>query len=420
MRPNSVVIIDEHATVTGGATRVAVDEAVGLAATGVSVTYLASIGPTCDELSRSSVRVILLGQKRLVDARDNPSVLLQNLWNSAAFRAIDTLVNDLDPRTTVIHVHGFSQTLSGSPIRCALDRGFPVLFTLHDYFTCCPNGGFFDYPAKRVCQRRPLSFTCVARNCDKRNYAHKLYRVASTQARRYLGRIPSELKYFIGVSHSSVQRLRPYLPSDATFFFLRNPCSIPKTAPAAPQSHSHVAAIGRLSPEKGLEILLDAARHSGTQLLFIGDGPLRRTIEAAGPHRVTGWVSRSEVHRLLESVRCLALPSLWPETFGLSVMDAAARGIPSIVTNVCGAAELIDHGRTGWRVPPGDVDALAACLETVKDDPTIATIGQTVYTEYWRSPSSLDVHIHQLLQIYERILGSLPLRDHADTTSQFS
>jgi len=405
MRPTSVIIIDEHATVTGGATRVAIDEAVGLAATGISVTYLASIGPISEELSGSAVRVILLGQKRLIDARDNFSVLIHNLWNAAAFRAMDTLLKELDPRATVIHVHGFSQTISGSPIRCALNRGFPVLFTLHDYFTCCPNGGFFDYPSKRICERRPLSFSCVARNCDKRNYAHKLYRVASTQARRYLGRVPTELKYFIGVSHSSVQRLRPYLPSDATFFFLCNPCCIRKTAPAAPHSHRHVAAIGRLSPEKGLETLLDAARRSNTQLLFIGDGPLRRTVEGAGPHRVTGWVSRREVYRLLESVRCLALPSLWPETFGLSVMDAAARGIPSIVTNVCGAAEWIDHGKTGWRVPPGDVDALATCLEAIKDNAVMATVGDAVYTEYWRSPSSLDAHLHQLLEIYQRILG---------------
>ncbi len=65
--------------------------------------------------------------------------------------------------------------------------------------------------------------------------------------------------------------------------------------------------------------------------MFIGDGPLR-PIEATGA-RVTGWLSAEDVQRELEHARCLVFPSLWYETYGLVVNEAAARGIPAIVSD---------------------------------------------------------------------------------------
>lgn len=404
MQPTAVVVIDEHASVTGGATRVAIDEAIGLAATGISVTYLASIGPICPELSAAPVRVILLDQQRLLDAKRDPSVLIRTLWNSLAYRAMNTILDELNPARTIIHLHSFSQAISGSPIRSALGRGFRVIATLHDYFSVCPNGGFFDYPGKHICERRPLSLACVTRNCDKRNYVHKLYRVSSTIARQQFGGIPGGIKYYIGLSQSSVQRLRPYLPETATFFFLRNPCSVEQSPRVATHINESIAAIGRLSAEKGIELLVEAASRIRAKLLFIGDGPLRHKIESVATHHVTGWLPRHEVVRLLDSVRCLVLPSVWPEPYGLSVLDAAARGVPSIATSVSGAAEWIRHERTGWRIPPGNIDALVGCLEAARDDDIVARVGRAAYDEYWQAPLSLDAHIYELLEIYARIL----------------
>lgn len=383
----------------------AIDEAIGLAAAGIRVTYFASIGPVCDELAAARLPVVVLGQKRLLEGRRDPRTIMQSLWNPTAYRAMDELLRPMDPRKTIVHIHDFSQSMSGSPIRCALSRGFKVISTLHDYFTVCPNGGFFDYPIGRPCERRPLSFDCVSRNCDKRNYLNKLYRVLKTQAQHQLGTMPSGVKHYIFLSQSSLGRLRKNLPSDATFFFLRNPCTVEKSPPVVARSQNVVAAIGRLSPEKGIDLLVEAASRTNTRLLFIGDGPLRHTAEASGTHRVTGWASRDDVHRLLNGVRCLAFPSLVPETYGLSVMDAAARGIPSIVTDVSGIAEWIDHGKTGWRIPAGDFKALAACLAEVKDDDIITDRGTAAYTKYWSEPLSVDIHVRDLLDIYQRVLN---------------
>lgn len=402
MSLDHVIVVDEHASVRGGATRVAIDEARGLSAAGLSVTYFAAIGPVCAELTSERIRVVLLNQRRLLDAWTHPEVLYQSLWNAPAYHAMHELLDHMDPQSTIVHVHGFSQTISASPIRCAMDRGFPVISTLHDYFTVCPNGGFFDYKTGTVCERRPLSLSCVMTNCDKRNYPNKLYRLLRTHAQHHVCRMPSGVKHYITPSDAAARRVRNYLPNDAILFPLRNPCNVGRSEPARIRSQTYVAMVGRLSPEKGIETVVEAAKKTGTRILFIGDGPLRRTAEACGAHIVTGWVTHSEILKLLDGVRCLVFPSLVPETYGLSVVDAAARGIPSIVTDVCGVAEWITDGVTGWRIPPGDVQALAARLEAVKDDNLVEAAGTAVYTEYWRSPLSLGRHIKDLLEIYKQ------------------
>lgn len=408
MVPKSVVILESFASVVGGGTRVAIDEAVGLANAGVSATFLAAVGPVSDELSGSNVQTVCLDQKRLTDVRRAPSIAVQSLWNGRAYNAMRHLLHRRDPRNTILHVHGVSQTISASPIRCALNRGFKVVLTLHDYLPVCPNGVFFDFPSGITCQRRPLSMSCIAHNCDRRQYAHKLFRVARTQVQHLLCGLPGDVKHYIGLSQSSVGRIRPYLPSNSKYYFLRNPCTVPRQPPVIAGKNSIFAFIGRLSAEKGIEVLVAAAKRADVPLLFIGDGPMRTVAEAGGLNRVTGWVPRHEVMRQLDTVRCLAFPSLWPETYGLSVVDAAARGVPSIVSDIAGIAEWIDHGRTGWQTAVGDIGRLAACLESAKSDSLVSSVGHAAYAEYWQEPLTLENHVRQLIEIYSDVLTSHP------------
>jgi len=166
-----------------------------------------------------------------------------------------------------------------------------------------------------------------------------------------------------------------------------------------------VVVIGRLSPEKGIPPLLDAADMTHTKLLFVGDGPLRNSIEAHRAGSVTGWLSHDDVLKRLETARCLVFPSLLPETFGLSVIDAAARGVPSIVTDITGVAERVEHGLTGWLVQPGDTAQLTAALQHIQDDKVVSDAGRMAYSRYWQAPLSTESHVNGLLSIYSEILA---------------
>lgn len=137
--------------------------------------------------------------------------------------------------------------------------------------------------------------------------------------------------------------------------------------------------VGRLVPYKGLGVLLSALHHEPrARLDIVGGGPLRdrlarrlRDENLALRVRLLGEVSDEQLMRLLETGRALVLPSRdRSETFGLSLLEGMAAGLPLIASDLpTGVRDLARPGETGWLVPPGDPEALGAALGECLDDP---------------------------------------------------
>lgn len=401
----TILVLNDFAYVQGGASKVAIDEAVGLAAAGFRVIFFGPVGPPAEALCTASLEVICLDQSELQDFRKNPAVAFQGLWNVAAYRRLGDLLATLDPARTVVHLHGYTKALTTSPVRMASDRGFRIVCTLHDFFATCPNGALFNYATEMPCPLRPLSLRCVAMSCDKRRYVHKLYRVVRSVVQRRLGHFPAAVHDFITLSRNSAALLRPFLPDDARLYPLDNIIDV-AAAPAVPVARNgKIVAVGRLEAEKGVALLLRAAQEAGTGITFIGDGPLRPLVEATPGCSVTGWLSSEAVLAALDAARCVVFPSLWYETFGLVVSEAAARGVPAIVSDVTAAAERVIDGETGWIFRSGDAGDLGRCLVETRDDDRIARFGDAAYARYWAAPGSSARHVTQLAGIYQEVLA---------------
>jgi glycosyltransferase involved in cell wall biosynthesis len=117
---------------------------------------------------------------------------------------------------------------------------------------------------------------------------------------------------------------------------------------------------GRLSPEKGILELLEAA--SGLNLVVAGDGPLRKRVPGS-----RGFVPHDELNRLYARAAVVACPSR-REGFGVACLEAMAHGRPVVATSVGGLRDLVVDGETGLLVPPGDVNALRGALERLLGD----------------------------------------------------
>jgi glycosyltransferase involved in cell wall biosynthesis len=117
---------------------------------------------------------------------------------------------------------------------------------------------------------------------------------------------------------------------------------------------------GRLSPEKGILELLEAA--SGLNLVVAGDGPLRKRVPGS-----RGFVPHDELNRLYARAAVVACPSR-REGFGVACLEAMAHGRPVVATSVGGLRDLVVDGETGLLVPPGDVNALMGALERLLGD----------------------------------------------------
>jgi glycosyltransferase involved in cell wall biosynthesis len=133
--------------------------------------------------------------------------------------------------------------------------------------------------------------------------------------------------------------------------------------------------VGRLSREKGLDVLLPAWERLGPDappLKIAGDGPLAADVKAAAARNPRiewlGWRKSSEVLDYVGRAEMLIFPSGWYETFGNTVMEAYARGTPVIASGHGAPAEIVADGRTGLLFRPGDASDLADKVRVALSD----------------------------------------------------
>ena len=136
---------------------------------------------------------------------------------------------------------------------------------------------------------------------------------------------------------------------------------------------------GRVQPYKGMQTLVDAfalLRGEGVddvELAVAGDGPylheLRGIAARHGLSNVHFLGRRTDVPALLAGAAIAVVPSLWEEAFGLAVVEAMAAGVPLVASRTGGIPELVEDGKTGMLVPPGDARALADALRVLLGNP---------------------------------------------------
>ncbi|BCJ41751.1 glycogen synthase [Actinoplanes ianthinogenes] len=135
-----------------------------------------------------------------------------------------------------------------------------------------------------------------------------------------------------------------------------------------------VSLAGRLVYEKGVQHLLAAVpplreRFPGLRVVVAGDGPYRKDLERLAGPAVTfaGFLVGNDLTALMAASDCYVVPSIY-EPFGMVALEAAAAGTPVAVSSTGGLAEIVEHGVTGVRFPPGDPHALADAVAGVLAD----------------------------------------------------
>lgn len=138
--------------------------------------------------------------------------------------------------------------------------------------------------------------------------------------------------------------------------------------------------IGRLTPQKGQLLLLDAlaelvAQGCDAKLVLAGDGEMRTEVDRriadlglSARVRITGWVDEETVRTLLRSCRALVQPS-FAEGLPVVIMEALAMARPVIATRITGIPELVKDGESGWLVTAGDVPELVIAMREVLETP---------------------------------------------------
>lgn len=177
-----------------------------------------------------------------------------------------------------------------------------------------------------------------------------------------------------------------------------------------------IGTVGRLSAEKGQKYLIEAVseivKHSpNTVFLIVGDGPFKKllkdTVISLGLERhiiFTGSFPREEMKNIYSLMDIFILPSL-TEGFGLALVEAMAMGIPVIATNVGGIPEIIEHGKTGYLVPPADAKAISKAIIDLLSDKTKSELMGKAGQNFAKQEFSIYKSVTQIEQVYKNLVS---------------
>lgn len=410
----SVVLINDHGWISGGQAKIAIDTALQLRARGLEVCFVAGMGPADPRLVEAGCDVRIAGDHDLMSDPNRARAAAKGIWNAKAARLLSDCLAGRDPASTVIHVHGWAKALSPSIGPVITGSSLAHVYTLHEYFLACPNGGFFDYRKREICHRRPLGPSCLKTRCDTRADHHKLWRVARQAVLWSAGRMPSGLRELIYLTPEQRDILGPYMPDEARWHFLPNPAGDRPAGRINAEANRDFLFIGRFSPEKGAVTAARAARIANVPIAFCGEGEDHDAILAANPDaRILGWLSQEDVIRQMRSARCLLFPSLWYETYGLVVADALRLGLPVIVSESSVAASMVDDGRSGQLVAAGDENGWAEAMTRLRDDALTRSQSEAAFQKGAGLPD-WNAHMSRLTEIYSSAVSRKWAQEHSE------
>lgn len=281
------------------------------------------------------------------------------LWNREAGHAMERAIQDLRP--DVIHLHNIYHHLSSSILAPIRKAKVPCVQTLHDYKLACPNYRMFTEGA--VCERCKGGkyLEAVKHHCLASGFLPNVLaalEMGMTKARQSYERT---VRVFLCPSRFLLEKMQDWGEPPGKLRYLPNPVDMP-TEPA-PRGGGYLLYAGRLAVEKGLESFLEAALQiPELPVKIAGRGPeeerLKSLVRSRGASHIefVGFQSPETLVQLRARAEALVLPSVWYENASLSILEAMADGLPCLVSRIGGNPELIEDGKIGFLVKPGDSD----------------------------------------------------------------
>lgn len=363
-----VVVISDNSSPGGGAVGIALASVRLLREAGINVVVLTGDEGRNTEISALGADLIGLGASS-INQGAAARAALQGLYHPGARAFVADWIAAHDTPRTVYHLHNWHKILSPSVFQALRPVANRLLLSAHDYFLVCPNGGYADFTRHEPCSRVPMGLDCIATHCDKRHYAHKIWRMARHIMRTSLIDLERTPAVVLAVHEGMISHLERGGIRRSSIRVLRNPAQGWTRHRVTAERNRDVFFVGRLEIDKGADVLADACAMAGANLRVIGSGPLRAELEKRiSAPELLGWLGPEQIAEVIGDARMLVMPTRSRETFGLVAIEALLSGIPVVASELAPITEEIVQLGIGRSCNPRDASGLAATIRELLDD----------------------------------------------------
>ncbi|MBT3433199.1 MAG: glycosyltransferase family 4 protein [Nitrospinaceae bacterium] len=179
-----------------------------------------------------------------------------------------------------------------------------------------------------------------------------------------------------------------------------------------PGRERRIVALGRLIPEKGFQCLIEALDYIKVPALLeiIGDGSEAsslRELAVKAPERHTvifsEWLPKERIFEVFTQGRVAAVPSIWPEPFGMVGVESMAHGLPAVAFDVGGISDWLTDGKTGTLIPRKDIPAMGQALEAYLTDYDLAERHGVAGRQDVLGRFLPAHHMNRLMEVFEEV-----------------
>lgn len=341
--------------------------------------------------------------KTNVDIKTTASLRLglQTVWSKTSFDEVRSICQRYKP--DVVHAHNTFPLVSPSSYWAAVGENVPVIQTLHNFRLLCANALLLR--DGRPCEDciGHLPWRGIIHKCYRNSYRQSLALVTMLGVNRLIGSYQKKVRRYIALNEYCKQKfIAGGLPANRIAVksnFSTDPQQIL-------QSGKGLLFVGRLSEEKGLAVLIEAANQARQHVTVVGDGPLVERARQCSWLNLKGHCSREQVLELMAQSRALIVPSLWYENMPRTIIEAYSCGLPVIASDIGALKEMVPASTTGWRFPAGDAAALAERLGHVASlgVDEILAFKQRAKAEYF-SKYTAESNYKTLMAIYAEAIA---------------
>lgn len=357
------------------------------------IALLRQRGHTVLEYRRSNDDIGGMGRLR---------VAADTLWSRRTSTDLSALLRQERPQ--LLHVHNTFPLISPSLYWAAAAAGVPVVQTLHNFRLLCPQAMLLREGS--VCEsclgRAPLPG--VVHGCYRGSRAQTAVLAGMLMLHRGLGTWAHKVDRYIALNEfCRTKFIQGGLPAER---LMVKPNFVDLPAPQ-PLPRSGLLFVGRLSAEKGMAVLADAAQGlPAGSLRVVGSGPQAQPLVDRAAVVALGALNAAQVVQHMTSCLALVMPSIWYENFPRTLVEAFACGTPVLVSRIGALAGIVEDGVTGLHVTPGDAADLAAKMRWALANPErMADMGCAARLTYERLYTP-DVNYRQLMDIYGQAIAA--------------